>query len=297
MELGIKEIVSDTELPFVSIIVLNYNGKFFLSNCLSSIYQIAYPHSNFELIFVDNASTDGSIEYVRENFPSTIILALEKNYGFTEGNNRGAKLAHGDFLVFLNNDTEVHRDWLYELVKIMATDPRIGICGSKIMSMKKPGIVQYSGRCLHILGGVIPNPSINFKSGMGTSFNVVGCVQGSSFLVRKSVFKSLLGFDSSYFLYSDEVDLCQRAWISGNYVAYSSKSIVYHYGGGGSEGNTNDYLSGILNERLKSPLQEKLVYLRKSQPQRGMQLHNSHPSRHHLLSLFLYLGHNLMDSQ
>lgn len=252
--MAVSDINLDKELPFVSIIVLNYNGKRFLYQCLSAIFQISYPSSNFELIFVDNASTDGSAGYVSEKFPTVKIVALDKNYGFTEGNNIGANFARGDLIVFLNNDTVVHGDWLIELVKTIDLDPRIGVCGSKIISMENQDVVQYSGRCLHILGDVIPNPSVNFKSDLGTEFPVVGSVQGASFLIRKNVFKSLLGFDSSYFLYSDEVDICYRTWISGYYVTYAPKSIVYHYGGGGSVRNVDQYLSGILNERLKSPL-------------------------------------------
>jgi len=245
---------SDMEkLPFVSIIMLNYNGKAFLEACLSSIFKIRYPRSSYEIILVDNASSDGSVEYIRKNFPLIRLLALNKNYGFTEGNNKGAKLAQGDFIVFLNNDTIVDENWLNELAKVALSDSKIGICGSKIMSMKDPNVTQYNGRHFHVLGGVMPGAFHPYKNEFGKEFNIVGSVQGSSFLVRKNVFKSIGGFDKDYFLYSDEVDICYRAWISGYYVAYATNSIVYHYGSG-TTGALNSNRSGILYDRLKSPL-------------------------------------------
>jgi GT2 family glycosyltransferase len=239
------------KLPFVTIVVLNYNGKPFLDACFSSVFQISYPCSNYEIIFVDNASTDGSVEYVRNKFPAIRILALDKNYGFTEGNNKGAELANGDFIVFLNNDTVVDKNWLNELVEVSLIDSKIGICGSKIKSMKNRNVTLYNGWHLHVLGGVVPGAFYTSKNKLGEEFNIVGSVQGSSFLVRTGFFKSLGGFDKDYFLYSDEVDLCYRAWISGYYVAYAPNSIVYHYGGG-TAGTLNNSRSGILYERLKS---------------------------------------------
>ena len=124
-------------LPKVSIIIPNYNGKRFLRDCISSIQGIKYPRKRYEIILVDNGSSDSSIDYVQANFPSVKILALRQNYRFTGGNNRGVKIATGELLVFLSNDTIVDRNWLHNLVKVM-TYKEIGICGSKILFMKAP---------------------------------------------------------------------------------------------------------------------------------------------------------------
>lgn len=240
-------------MPTVSIVITNYNGKHFLGACLSSVLQTNYPRNRYEVILVDNASTDGSVEYVRSKFPFVKVLPLSENYGFTGGNNLGVRVAQGDFIVFLNNDTIVDREWLSELVKVTLSHPRIGICGSKIISMKDRKTITYNGRALHILGGVIPHKFLTFEDGCGKKICVTGCVQGSSFLVRKDVFEVLGGFDNDYFLYSDEVDICYRAWINGYYVGYAPNSIVYHYGGG-TAGTLDKPEFGILYERLKSPL-------------------------------------------
>jgi len=241
------------KLPFLSVVVPNYNGRAFLDACLSSIFNINYPLSSYEVILVDNASNDGSVDYVRNNFPLIRILALNKNYGFTCGNNKGAEFARGGFIIFLNNDTVVDKNWLNELTKVALSDSKIGICGSKIMSMNDHAVTQYDGRHLHVLGGVVPGNPYTYRNKAGKEFYVVGSIQGSSFLVRKDVFKSLGGFDDDYFLYSDEADICYRAWISGYYVAYAPDSIVYHYSGG-TAGTLNRNRSGILYERLKSSL-------------------------------------------
>lgn len=241
------------KLPFVSIVVLNYNGKAFLGDCLNSLFNIRYPSSLYEVLVVDNASTDGSVEYIRNQFTKVKLFALEDNYGFAEGNNIGANYASGDFVAFLNNDTVVTEYWLNELVKIALLDKKIAICGSKIKSINDKNITQYNGYTLHILGGVIPGKPHVYTNQLGNQFNIIGSVQGSSFLVRKNIFNKIGCFDRDYFLYSDEVDLCYRAWITGYHVAYCPTSIVYHYSGG-TAGNFHVNKSGFFYNRLNSSM-------------------------------------------
>jgi GT2 family glycosyltransferase len=285
------------ELPLVSIVILNYNGRAFLDACLSSVSQINYPSSSYEIILVDNASTDGSVDYARNNFPLIRILELEQNYGFTEGNNKGAELACGDFIVFLNNDTVVDKNWLNELIKVSLVDSKIGICGSKIKSMKDHNLTLYNGLHLHVLGGVVPGSFSTQKNEFGEEFNIVGSVQGASFLVRKDVFEILDGFDKDYFLYSDEVDICYRAWIKGYYVAYAPGSIVYHYGGG-TAGTLNDSRSGVLHERLKSSFRvyygnrNSIINILKNLQMRNVFFGIIFSFSHILLQLFILLKYN-----
>jgi hypothetical protein len=241
------------KLPLVSIIILNYNGKKFIDDCLASILKINYPRDLFEIIFVDNVSTDRSVEYVTEKYDWMKILKLDKNYGYAGGNNRGAKIAKGEFIVFLNNDTIVDKNWLNMLVEVSLMDPKIGLCGSKIISMRDRTTLQYSGFLLHFLGGVVPSKSISYKTKSGNKFEVVGSVQGASFLAKKAVFEEIQGFDDDYFLYSEEIDLSNRIWINDYYVAYAPDSIVYHYDGGSSTQST-EFQSNKMNKRLRSPL-------------------------------------------
>jgi len=239
-------------LPKISIIVINHNGKHFLKDCLHSIFEINYPKNRYEVILVDNASIDGSIAYVQRGFPQVIIVPLKKGYGYAGGCNRGVRVACGDLYAFLNNDVIVDKNWLYELVQTMSQDSRVAICGSKIVSIDDHSTVQYKGYFLHFLGGVIPGNSHFFKNESGKCINIVGSVQGASFLIKNSVFRELGGFDDDYFLYSEENDLCHRAWINGYFVVYSPNSIVYHFGGG-TTGKLENYQSDIIRNRLKSP--------------------------------------------
>ena len=239
------------ELPMVSIIMLNYNGKRFLDGCLSSLSRINYPKSCYEVIMVDNGSLDGSVGYVRKNFPWVKILVLNGNYGYTGGNNRGVDVAKGDFIVFLNNDTVVDKEWLMELVNVMLLDDKIAICGSKVIAMDNPHNVQYAGGFLNLVGGALFYPFHGQK--LRHAFYLVGSIHGASFLMKKVIFKKIGAFDESFFMYSDENDLCLRAWIQDYHVGYSPYSIVYHYGGG-TAGTLNVKKSSILHERLKSSL-------------------------------------------
>lgn len=214
-------------LPFVSVIVTNYNGRHFLDSCFRSLYKINYPRELYEVIMVDNGSTDGSVEFVEKSFPWVKIIRLDKNFGFTGGNNRGVKKAKGDFLVFLNNDTEVDENWLIELVKAATKLKNVGICGSKILFMRR-NVVHFENGYLTLVGGGV-FPSMGKKDCKEkTAPFPTACIHGASFLIKRDVFKEIGGFDEDYFLYGDEADICLRTWLYGYSVLSVPTSIVYH---------------------------------------------------------------------
>ena len=218
------------EYPKVSVVVLNYNGRLHLKECFESLMEQTYP--DYEVIMVDNASTDGSVEYVRENFPQIKILELEKNYGFARGNNEGAWVAEGEYIAFLNNDTRTEKDWLAELVKPMKSDPSVAICGSKMMLFDRRDIINHVGGEITIIGAGVDTGLLKEDS---REFNVqkyVGFACGGATLVRKSIFEQLGGFDTDYFIYFEDVDLGWRAWLYGYKVVYVPTSVVYHKFGG-----------------------------------------------------------------
>ena len=126
--------VGGSTKPFVSIIVLNYNGKGYLKSCFSSLQLINYPRSKYEVVLVDNGSKDGSVEYVQKEFPWVRIVLLNQNFGFGGGNNKGVKFVKGEYIAFLNNDTQVTEDWLLELVQA-SIDFSVPICSSKTLFM------------------------------------------------------------------------------------------------------------------------------------------------------------------
>jgi len=134
--------------PFVSVIIVNYNGKTYLEKCLKSLMQVNY--SNLEVILVDNNSNDDSIEFVKNSYPSVIILKLDKNYGFAEPNNIGAKIAKGEFLLFLNNDTIVTSNFINELVKVTTNEPKIAMLQSLLLNAN--GEIDSSGDFIDKIG-------------------------------------------------------------------------------------------------------------------------------------------------
>lgn len=216
--------------PFVTVIVLNYNGKRFLGNCFSSLGFINYPKSQYEVLLVDNGSTDGSAEFVAKEFPWVRIIRLSQNFGFGGGNNRGAKFAKGDYIAFLNNDTQVSKDWLIELVKA-SIDNSVSICAGKTVLMKNPNLIDYAGGKFTINGR---GYSVGFlkpdDDKKGCFFTAYPCA--ASMLVNATVFRELGGFDETYFACLDDTDLGWRGWLSGYKTLFCPSSFVYHYYGG-----------------------------------------------------------------
>jgi len=204
----------------VSIIIVNYNGIQFLPKCLDSI--ISNYYKNYEIILVDNNSTDNSIGYVKEKFPHVKIIKLDKNYGYAEPSNIGAKEAKGDFLYFLNNDTILHVDSIVELVKA-SQDPDIAIGQSLLL--KPDETVDSAGDFITTMG--IAYRSHNKPS----SLKPILSARGASMIIKRKVFWDLGGFDKKFFASFEDVDLGWRAWIYGYKVVLIPNSIVYHLGG------------------------------------------------------------------
>ena len=207
--------------PKVSIIIVNYNGKELLQKCLDSLLKVNYD--NFEIILVDNNSTDGSVEFITKNYPSLIIIKLDSNKGFAEPNNVAAKISKGKYLLFLNNDTVVTPNFIFEMVKVMETDKKIAICQSLLL--KPDGSVDSSGDFIDHLG-VVYNSKTEIDE-----IREVSSARGASMLVRSDIFEKLDGFDQKFFVTFEDVDLCWRSWILGYRVLIIPTSIVYHEGG------------------------------------------------------------------
>ncbi len=208
-------------IPLVSIIIINYNGKSYLEKCLESIKKIKYD--NLEIIVVDNNSTDGTMEFLVQNYPSIITLKLDKNYGFAKPNNMAAKIAKGDFLLFLNNDTEVTPNFLTELVQVLVGNDQIGICQSLLL--KPNGEIDSSGDFIDTIGVVY-----NSKKPID-KIREISSARGASMIIRKKLFLDLGGFDEQFFVSFEDVDLGWRTWIKGYKVVINPKSVVYHHGG------------------------------------------------------------------
>ena len=201
-------------MPKVSVIVLNWNGKEHLQACLDSLRRQSF--SDFEVIMADNASTDGSQDFVRKNFPEVKIFQNESNLGYTGANNASAQIAKGEYLFFLNNDTRVQQDCLKELILSLDSNPEVDICALKVMNFEGAQI-STCGCGIDFLG------FIDLTPGYKLFF-----ADGSSFFIRKTAFEKLGGFDSKHFIFNEELDLCWRAWIFGYKVILNPKAMIYH---------------------------------------------------------------------
>jgi GT2 family glycosyltransferase len=214
-------------VPDVSVIIVNYNGRFHLDTCLRSLSaQEGVP---FEIILVDNASVDGSVDFVRDSFPSVRLLALGVNEGFAGGNNRGAAQARGRLLVFLNNDTRVEPGWLVALRDGLTWSPDVAMVTSRIVFMHDPTILDSAGDGVTRAGGA-------FKRGHGGSATrylrrreVFGAC-GAAFLIVREVFEEVEGFDEDFFLSHEDVDLSYRVRLRGYRCVYMPEAVVRHAG-------------------------------------------------------------------
>jgi hypothetical protein len=223
------------DLPKCSVIVLNWNGKEHLDECFSSVLACNYPQEKLEVIMVDNASTDGSVEFVKANFPAVRVLALDKNYGFSVGNNRGVEISTGDYVLILNNDLKVDKDWLVELMKVMLADESIAVCGSKVMDYRNPKMIQYAGAYLDITGAPYHVGSGETDRGQYDQVKEVFYALDCSALYRRSAISKLKYFyDPTFFFNCEETDLCWRLKYLGYKVLYVPKSVVFHKGGASS---------------------------------------------------------------
>jgi len=215
----------------VSVIILNYNGLEFLDRCLISVLNSEYP--NFEVIFVDNASTDGSVEFVRKKFGAESHLKIiqnNENLGFAEGNNIGAKKAHGEYIVFLNNDTEVDPHWLKELVLVMETKPNVGVCQSKLLLINDRKRFDCAGGLLDFYGFPFGRGDFQEDKGQYEHVEEIFHAKGAAMSVRRRIVQETGLFDPEFVIYYEEVDFCWRVRLKGYRVVFVPRSIVFHAG-------------------------------------------------------------------
>ncbi|QQG47084.1 MAG: glycosyltransferase family 2 protein [Candidatus Woesebacteria bacterium] len=213
----------------VTIIIVNWNGLHHLKKCLPSLYKQNYK--KIEIILVDNASTDESVVWTKKNFSKIKIIKNSKNLGFAQGNNVGYKIASGEYILFLNNDTKVSKNFLKELLKVLSSDPKIGGAQSKILFMDSPSQLDSAGSYMTYTGflyhlGIYQNPK-NFKK----QFEIFSA-KGACMIFKKKVIDKILIdgniFDSRFFAYFEETDFCHRVWLSGYKIVFAPKSIIYH---------------------------------------------------------------------
>lgn len=230
--------------PVLSILIVNFNGKHFLHECLMSIQEhVGIP---YEIILVDNASADGSAEYVRQAYPDVRLIVSQTNLGFTGGNNLGARAARGRYLLLLNNDTVI-RSPIAPLIEKMEADAGIGVLGCRLLygDGRLQESIGYTPDVLSLVLSWTPLGRLfsNSKMFRRTVFREsklyhqelagVDWVSGACLLTRTALWGRLGGMDEKYFMYMEEVDYCLRVRMAGFRVGYSSSCQVTHFEGAG----------------------------------------------------------------
>lgn len=234
--------------PRVSIIILNWNGKDDTIECLESLKYIIY--SNYEVLLVDNGSVDGSVELFRERYPGIEIIENKQNLGFAGGCNRGIKKAMdngADYVLLLNNDTIVDKDFLTELVRIAEESEGIGVVG--------PKIYQYENKEKLLLSGA---KILFWKAGLLKGYDVstatdVDMISGCCMLIKRETISSIGMLDSTYFFGWEDSDFCVTAKKKGYRVVCAPKSRIYHKVGGSYGGHYANNPT-ILTEGIRNQL-------------------------------------------
>ncbi len=226
----------DPGAPRVSVVIVSYNGLELLKTCLPSVVASNYP--NLEIILADNASTDGSADWVAARFPTVIIVRHPENWAFCRGNNVAARIASGRYLVLLNNDVEVSCRWLEPLVDRMESECDIAAIQPKMLQYTDRTQFEYAGGA----GGHLDRYGFPFTRGrilfhmekdhgQYDSTSDVFWATGAAILIRKNLYDQLGGLDERLWMHMEEIDLCWRLRRHGYRIVAEPSSRVFHIGG------------------------------------------------------------------
>lgn len=221
----------------VKIVILNWNGREHLGRYLSSVVRNTPPE--YGIVVADNGSTDDSLPYLAQHYPTVEIVRLDRNYGFAEGYDRALQQLEAEIYILLNSDVETPEGWCRPLVEALEADPQLGAVAPKLLADTDRGSFEYAGAS----GGFIDILGYPFCRG-----RIMGCVErdegqyddrrdvfwasGAAFACRAEVFRRCGGFDGDFFAHMEEIDLCWRMQTSGYRIAVEPRAAVYHLGGG-----------------------------------------------------------------
>jgi GT2 family glycosyltransferase len=215
----------------VFIIIVNWNGKQYLDDCLSSLEDQTYKF--FKTIIIDNNSSDDSVEFIKKKFIQIKIIQNTQNFGFAQGNNIGIKYAlqnNADIIILLNNDTIVDKNWLQEMINTANSNKKIGLVQAKIFidNKDKKHIINTVGNNIHYLGFGYCGHYKEIDNGQFSKDTEITYASGASLLIKKKVLDSIGMLDEKFFLYHEDLDLGWRARLFGFNIYLSNKAIVWH---------------------------------------------------------------------
>jgi GT2 family glycosyltransferase len=219
-----------------SIIIVTWNGLNWIQKFLPAVVSSNYD--SFEIIVADNASTDGTANWIQTHYPSVHCLSFDQNYGYCKGNNLAAANAKGELLLFLNNDVQVTNDWLVPIAKAFDSNASLGAAQPKMRSYHHPDYFEYAGAA----GGLMDYLGYPFcrgrifdtceqDLGQYDQAEVLFWASGAALVIRRSLFMECGGFDEDYQFHMEEIDLCWKVQRKGWQIISIPNSIVYHVGG------------------------------------------------------------------
>ena len=239
----------------IAIIILNWNGVKLLEQFLPSIVSFS---DEAQIYVADNASTDASIQFVKDNYPTVKIIQNDGNYGFANGYNIALQQVEEEYYCLLNSDVEVTKNWLTPILSLFENESNIAIIQPKILDFKNKEYFEYAGAA----GGFIDKYGYPFCRGrifetiekdnhQYDDEKEIFWASGACFFIRKEIYRKLNGFDGDFFAHQEEIDLCWRAFNLGFEAKYTSKSIIYHVGGATlNEGNPKKTFLNFRNSLL-----------------------------------------------
>lgn len=227
--------------PLVTVIIVNWNGEHLLKDCLGSLSRVEYK--NIEILFVDNASSDNSVAYVKKKYPNIRILQNRENLGYAEGHEEAFTKARGEAVLMLSTDTIVEKNLLTVLISTLFKEKSIGGV--------QPAILMYPDKHLiDSIGSFFLKTGILYHFGREKNINnslyktkmEIFSAKGACMMFKKEVLEKTGLFDKDYFAYFEDTDLCHRVWLSGYSIWYEPGTTIYHKGGGAAKQIASSYI-------------------------------------------------------
>lgn len=255
----------------IAVVILNWNGEKFLREFLADV--VRHSREDADIVVIDNASKDGSVNFIRQNFPEVEVVELPVNYGFAGGYNHGLKLLRHEYFVLLNSDVEVTSNWIAPVIRYMESVKDMVACQPKILDYHRKDWFEYAGAA----GGFIDKDAYAFcagriffefekDQGQYSTNTEVFWASGAAMFIRRDAWEQVNGLDEDFFAHMEEIDLCWRLKNRGFKVGACRESSVYHYGGGTLDRqspvktylNFRNNLYMIVKNHRESPVYTKL---------------------------------------
>ena len=223
--------------PSVGIGILNWNGITFLEALLPQLKNLTY--FNYTIYVIDNASTDDSLPFIRRFHPEVKVIALDDNYGFAGGYNRGFEKMPEKYYVMLNSDVEVPAGFIKELTEMMESDSTIAVCQPKLLSLSNHKMLEHGGAAGGLIdflgypfcrGRIFDTAEEDF--GLYNTTAEIFWASGACCMIRSEAYREVKGMYEFFFMHSEEIDLCWRLITAGYQIAYCPTTFIYHLGGG-----------------------------------------------------------------